>query len=188
MRGTLRAVKAKPTRREGNTWWCEGKASRCERGYTCGMNGRTDLALVLLRVPLGLYFAIAGFNKFFGPGVGNFVASNIENASNFMPAILAKGYLFLLPGVEVVVGLMLVLGAFTRVAAVLAGMMLLSFIIAATGVQLTIVRVTADAPGIPFHANVIYLPLAIAVAMLGPGRLALDALLWRKKVVTTTYK
>jgi putative oxidoreductase len=152
------------------------------------MNRRTDLALLLLRVPLGLYFAIAGFNKFFGPGVGNFVASNMENATNFMPAFLARIYLFLLPGVEVVVGLMVALGVLTRVASMLSALMLLSFIIAATGVQLTIVRITSDTPGIPFHANVVFLALALAIVLLGSGRFALDRLLKRTKAPKPSQK
>lgn len=140
------------------------------------MSRNHDLALILLRVPIGLYFALAGYNKIAGPGVVGFVSSNIENASRFMPPAVGKAYLFSLPFVELLVGLMLIVGMFTRVSAVLVFLMLVSFIIAATGVSANIAGVVGSG-GPPFHANVVFLFLALAILILGPGRWAMDQLL-----------
>ena len=49
-----------------------------------------------------------------------------------------------------------------------------SFTIAVTGFW-------AKDPGGPVHANVIYTSLAAAIALLGPGRISLDALLFSRR-------
>jgi uncharacterized membrane protein YphA (DoxX/SURF4 family) len=137
----------------------------------------TDLALLAARVPLGVYFAIAGYNKIAGPGVSGFVSANIDAAKRFMPEVLAKAYLGALPIVEMIVGLALVVGLFARVQAVLITLMLVSFTMAMGGLKLNMVGVAGEGPGEPFNKNVVFLGLSIGLALLGGGRIAADRLL-----------
>src|SRR3954471_11300307 len=98
------------------------------------MNARLlDAALFIARVPLGLFFLRAGWMKIFGMGVGKFV----EMGSNMVPSWLGPGlgkpYLYAVPFMEFLVGLLVTAGLITRAAATIMSLMLLSFMIAATG-------------------------------------------------------
>jgi len=138
----------------------------------------SDIAFLLLRVPLGVYFALAGYNKVAGPGIKAFAQSQLENvppiARNF-----GSLYLHALPVAEVMVGLMLVLGLFTRFSAVLIAFMLLSFLIAMMK-PLNIVHLTAPVQSGPFDSNIFLLLLSIALVIVGGGRLALGNLVFGK--------
>jgi uncharacterized membrane protein YphA (DoxX/SURF4 family) len=131
-----------------------------------------DWALLFARVPFGIYFWLAGYNKIAGVGVGNFVSSNVDNAAQFMGPLLGKAYLTALPFVELLVGLALIAGVFTRTAAVIAMLMLVSFIMATGGLKLNMAKIADAGGGEPFSKNVIFATLAIAIALLGPGRFA----------------
>ena len=130
-----------------------------------------NLGLLLLRVPFGVYLAIAGINKVRG-GVGGFVSHGVESIPPFLPEAIGRAYLYAVPWAELLLGIMLVLGVFTRMAGFLAALMVFSFTVAVTGI--------GDPPK-PFNANLIYIGLLLAVAMLGPGAISVDARVPRKK-------
>jgi uncharacterized membrane protein YphA (DoxX/SURF4 family) len=140
---------------------------------TPGQRTTLDLGLLFLRIPLGVMFLNAGVTKVRG-GVGNFVNMVMTKPPSFPPPEVARPYLYALPWAEIVVGVCLLLGLFTRFTGLLATLMLLSFMIAVTGFR-------GDA-GAPFHNNVLLLSIAMCVLLLGPGRFSIDHL-WpeRKK-------
>lgn len=129
-----------------------------------------DFGLLLARVPLGVYFALAGFAKV-KAGVPEFVAGSMKAIPPFMPEILGKAYLYALPFVELVVGGCLVVGLLGRLSALLATLMLISFTIAVTGLK--------DDPK-PFHSNLVYLGVALCLTLIGPGRISIDAMFPRR--------
>lgn len=126
---------------------------------------RQNLALLLARFPLGLYFALAGLNKILG-GVPTFV----QGAKGKLPASMAEfesAYLHALPFVELAVGTFVVLGLVVRLNALLMALMLSSFLIAAQKSPY-LARVYGE-PGTPFDTNWILLGLALCLALLGSG-------------------
>ena len=81
---------------------------------------------VLLRLVLGVVFLFYGINKF-QTGVGATIdqmARQFERT--FLPTIAIKAVGATLPSVEIVVGILLVAGLFTRAALVVAGLVLLA--------------------------------------------------------------
>jgi uncharacterized membrane protein YphA (DoxX/SURF4 family) len=83
-----------------------------------------------------------------------------------MPDWAANAFLHLLPFAEILVGLMLVLGLFTRVAGLLASVMLVCYMIAVTGVW--------NKPGWNLQLNLVLITIAVMVLMLGPGSISVD--------------
>jgi uncharacterized membrane protein YphA (DoxX/SURF4 family) len=128
--------------------------------------GKVNLALLLLRVPIGVFFALGGAGKVAG-GVGEFVRNSVGKIPPFLPELIGKGYLYAVPWAEIIVGACFVLGIFTRFTGLIASLMLISFTIAATGWR-------AQGGG-PFHTNLILLSVTLAIMMLGPGNFSVDA-------------
>ncbi|MAE64777.1 MAG: hypothetical protein CMJ18_10965 [Phycisphaeraceae bacterium] len=128
--------------------------------------------LLINRVPLGLMFVLAAFNKIltgtFGRNLMIFADRVAKQAP--LPRPLGLAYGFALPWIELLAGLCLVLGFFGRIAAALIGLMLLSFMIA--------MGIIPDGPS-PFDKNVILLTLSIFLVATGSGTFSLDALLVR---------
>lgn len=133
-----------------------------------------NLGLLLARVPLGAYFVIAGFNKIQG-GVSAFVKQSSGAVPAFLPQAIGETYLYAVPFAEVVIGLLVVLGLFSRIAGLLMTLMLISFTIAVTGI--------VDSPK-PFHANVVFIGIALMVFLTGSGSISLDRAIWKKGGVT----
>ena len=129
-------------------------------------SGKANSALFLLRVPIGLFFAMAGAGKVAG-GVGEFVSHASGTIPEWMPQTVGKGYLYAVPWAEIIVGVCFVLGLFTRFTGLIASLMLISFIIAATGWR-------AQGGG-PFHTNFILLSVTLVIMLLGPGQFSADA-------------
>lgn len=82
--------------------------------------------LLVLRVTLGIVFVIAAYGKLLHPDV--LVATVINY--NILPTNLAKLFAYMLPWVEIISGLMLIVGFGTRAASFSLSWLLLSFIIA----------------------------------------------------------
>ena len=82
--------------------------------------------LFALRLVLGIIFLAAGISKLFHPG--EFVSLAVSY--HILPVFLAQVYGYTLPFIELVAGLLLVLGLFTRWAAAIGLAMTGSFIIA----------------------------------------------------------
>jgi uncharacterized membrane protein YphA (DoxX/SURF4 family) len=129
-----------------------------------------DLGLLFVRVPFGLFFAIAGLNKIKG-GVSAFASGAMGTIPSYMPTALGKAYLYAVPWAELVVGAMLVIGLFTRFNAFIAALMVTSFTVAVTGIW--------DG-GKPFNANLIFIGVCLGLALIGPGRFSADAFLPRR--------
>ena len=81
---------------------------------------------VLLRLVLGVVFLFYGINKF-QTGVGATIDQmGRQFERTFLPTIAIKAVGATLPSVEIVVGILLVAGLFTRAALVVAGLVLLA--------------------------------------------------------------
>ena len=138
------------------------------------MNTRptTDLALLLLRLPIGALFVFAGQMKIFTIGVGNFVSGSMEHVPRYLPPAIGKAYLYCVPWAELIVGICLLLGLMTRTIGLITSLMLISFMMAVTGWK--------DPHG-GINQSVAYLCIALALMLLGPGRISVDAILPHKK-------
>jgi putative oxidoreductase len=132
-----------------------------------------NLGLLLVRVPFGLFFLLAGFGKIRG-GVGTFASAMIGKVPSFIPPSLGGAYLHALPFVELLTGLAVVVGLLTRVAGVLQALMLISFMMALG------VKTNAG----PFHYNFVYLGIALMLALVGPGEWSADRALFGRKGMT----
>ncbi|MFA6475103.1 MAG: MauE/DoxX family redox-associated membrane protein [Patescibacteria group bacterium] len=80
-----------------------------------------------LRVVIGLIFVIAGLSKTTAP-IAEFIG--LARQWNILPEPYVTIYAFLLPWVELVFGLTLLFGAWSRLSAFIVLLMLLSFLIA----------------------------------------------------------
>ncbi|MEM9881429.1 MAG: DoxX family protein [Planctomycetota bacterium] len=131
-----------------------------------------DIAWLLNRITLGMLFVFAGVRKAIPKddgsvidalsGFANFVAANAP-----LPRPLGLFYGYALPPVEVIAGLMLVIGFYSRVAATLIALMLLSFMI-----EMGIAWWPAEGPA--FDPNVILFTLALLLAVAGGGRFVVN--------------
>src|SRR5688572_8459356 len=92
-------------------------------------DGFRNLALLLARLCLGTYFILAAFNKF-KEGVGHWATKSVTSVPSWLPTEFGKAYLYLVPEVELLGGIALVVGFFTRTAATIIALMLISFMIA----------------------------------------------------------
>jgi uncharacterized membrane protein YphA (DoxX/SURF4 family) len=135
----------------------------------------TNLGLLLARLPMGAFFFLAGYDKVFHKGVDKFVELASSSARPLPFEVshgLMNGYLHAIPFLEMIVGTWLVVGMLSRLSAFVGSLMLVSFIVGATGMQLT---------GAPFHPNLIYLGVTLCVLLAGPGNVSLDQLLFNRK-------
>jgi uncharacterized membrane protein YphA (DoxX/SURF4 family) len=135
----------------------------------------TSLGLLFARIPLGSYFIFASAAKL-RMGVDTFVNLQLQSAMKFLPEHLARTYLTYLPWVELSVGILLILGLLTRFVAAIMVLLLISFTLH-TGVSGTL----APEVKLPFHPNLVYLGVALAVMLCGPGWLSLDGLIFRPR-------
>jgi len=126
-----------------------------------------DTALLLARVPIGVYFLLAGYAKIAG-GVSVFVEKATPTIPHFLSPTFGKMYLQSLPFVEMIVGVAMVVGFYTRVSATFMALMLISFTIAVTGVGFK----AGEPPQI--DKNLIFLGLALLLMNMGGGKIAID--------------
>src|ERR1051325_2161803 len=74
-----------------------------------------ETAYGLLRVTLGVIFLFYGVGKFIG-GLANFVGGMNQHFSGKLPAAMVMPFAYAIPFCEVISGLLILLGLFTRVA------------------------------------------------------------------------
>src|ERR1700722_12250629 len=110
-----------------------------------------NLGLLLARLPMGAFFLLAGIHKV-SAGIQGFVSSQIGNVPSQIPRNWAEGYLHALPYAEITIGALLILGLFGRLAGFAGAVVVTTIIIGSTGIY---------APGLPFHANLIYVGLLL---------------------------
>jgi putative oxidoreductase len=128
----------------------------------------TSLGLLIVRIPLGVLFICAGWSKIFQTGIGKFVAFSAPNLPHFVPDYLGKTYLYLFPFFELGMGLLVLLGLWTRLAAFILTLMLISIIWAITGIH--------QSP-MPYHPNVMFLAVAILLFLAGGGTFTIDRII-----------
>lgn len=131
----------------------------------------TQCVIALNRVLLGLYLLLAGYSKISG-GIGQFYQTAFLGLKPaWLPEWFASPYGHAVPVLELLVGLMLVVGFRGRIAAWLAALMIGSFTIALASAG------KLSGPG-PFHTNFLIITLALWLAVSGPGPLSIDRV-WR---------
>ena len=135
-----------------------------------------DISLLLGRLALGSYMLLAGWGKITGDGgVSGFVSNGFMKLSPaWLPEWFGRPYGYALPFAELILGALLVLGLFTRPAAGLICLVLISIAIALIS-QFGIKGAPGGGGG-PFHYSLLMIPLALILMVVGSGRLALDPL------------
>ena len=128
----------------------------------------SNLGLLLARVPLGLYFALAGYAHF---KTQNFATQYVAALPTWMPPEAGKGYSSVLPFLEMAVGGLLLLGLTTRLGGLLAAV-ITGVVVAAAGFKLY-----PDSG----HQMLVMLGLSILMLCLGGGKFTLDNFLFNRK-------
>lgn len=95
------------------------------RGIVRGGGRRADVLGLLARLVLGGVLIVAGGLKVTSPAV----SARAVRAFQILPYDVAGYVGYALPVVEILIGLLLVAGLFTRVSAVVGGLLMLSFLI-----------------------------------------------------------
>lgn len=124
--------------------------------------------LLAARGALGLYFAIAGFGKIYNRGYAAWMEGYRETQPPWLPDIIGIPFGYALPVLELVFGGLLLIGFLGRLSAGAVTFMLASIIVGAN---------TFTDGSKPFHANLIYLALAILLLFTGPGLFSVDRVL-----------
>jgi uncharacterized membrane protein YphA (DoxX/SURF4 family) len=120
---------------------------------------------------MGGFFLMLGIAKLRG-GVDSFVSSAIGGVPTAVPHEWGLHYLQAVPYAETAIGAMLILGLLTRLAGFVGAAMITTFIIGATGWK---------AEPLPFHPNFIYVGVLLTLFLVGPGKISLDGMLFKKK-------
>src|SRR5450759_5185221 len=97
-------------------------------GKTVDLQGggrRADFVGLLARLILGVVLIVAGALKVTSPAV----SARAVNAFQILPYEVARYVGYALPVVEIVVGVLLVTGLFTRLSAVVGGLLMLAFLV-----------------------------------------------------------
>ena len=87
------------------------------------MNHR-EAAYALLRATLGVVLLFFGIGKFMA-GLGNFVGGMNQHFAGKLPAIIVMPFAYAIPFCEVIAGLLILLGLFTRVGLVVFGLLII---------------------------------------------------------------
>lgn len=136
---------------------------------TLSRSGRVaDIAPLVLRVGVGLVFALHGWQKF-SSGPVNFGATTLEPLGVPAPEIVA----WLMTVAEGVGGVLLIVGLLTRLATLpLIAIMVGAIVLVKTNVGF----LTPAGAGIPgAELDTVLLAGAVTLLFLGPGRISLDA-------------
>lgn len=133
---------------------------------------KTSCGLLVLRVPMGLFMLLLGVNKIRG-GIESFVQMAAPSIPSYLPTAIGRAYLHAVPVFEVLIGALIILGLFGRLAALIGFLMIFSFTLAVTGIQGT--------QGLPFQTNVIYLGIMLCLLFAGPGCFSLDRIFHGKR-------
>jgi len=86
------------------------------------MNNR-ETAYGLLRVTLGVIFLFYGVGKFMG-GLANFVGGMNQRFSGKLPAAMVMPFAYAIPFCELISGVLILLGLFTRIGLTISGLLL----------------------------------------------------------------
>lgn len=104
------------------------------RGESAGVTSNSSvidrrLAYGVLRLTMGINILIHGAGRLFGPGASAFAAqTGSEFAGTTLPQSLVHAFLVAVPFVETTLGVLIVLGLFTRWALMLGGLLIAAFV------------------------------------------------------------
>ena len=130
-----------------------------------------DSLILLARLSLGWYVLNAGFQKVqaeFGAGLGTFLFGNMfQRRSSFLPELFAVPLGYAWPWMETSCGLLLVIGLFSRTTAAV-----MAWLLASIGTALLI-----GGGLFPRHYLMVFVPMALLLCLIGPGRYSLDRLI-----------
>ena len=132
---------------------------------------RTDYALLFLRVGFGLFFIVFGVLKFVasGPMTGAVYPG-------FWGGLAIPVLIFILGGVQILLGMFLILGLFTTPSAIVATLMHLgTFVVTLPRIVTPFTFPEAGPPHFLFFSGVPILLSLAALVLLGGGNLSLDA-------------
>jgi uncharacterized membrane protein YphA (DoxX/SURF4 family) len=132
-----------------------------------------NLGLLLARLPVGVLFCLAGYQKIAHIGVSKFAAENASKVPAYMPAWFPKAFLSGLPFIEIALGALVVVGLFTRLSGLLLSCLLVSF--------LMITGIHDGSGGWPFHPNFFFLGTALMLLFTGGGGISVDRRLFERK-------
>jgi uncharacterized membrane protein YphA (DoxX/SURF4 family) len=116
---------------------------------------------LLVRIPIGIYFFMAGRMKL--ENVGGFV-DTVQNF-NILPEDLAVLFGVMVPWVETIIGIFLVLGLWTTAISMVTGALLISYIVA--------LGLNPVSPSL-FNKDVMILGAVLSLAASGAGALSVD--------------
>ena len=134
----------------------------------------SNIGLLLARIPLGLYFALAGYTHF---KTTNFATQYVAALPTWMPQEAGKGYSSVLPFLEMAVGALLIFGLTTRFGGMLAAA-ITGLVVAAAGFKLY-----PDAG----HQVLVMFGLSILLLCMGGGKFTLDNFLFNQKKGEPTH-
>jgi uncharacterized membrane protein YphA (DoxX/SURF4 family) len=133
--------------------------------------GYVQVIILLNRVSLGWYVMNAGSEKVqreLAGGAGAFLASDtFQRRSAILPESLAIPFGYAWPWLELISGFLLIIGLFARTTAAVVAWLLLSIAIA--------LAFSGD-EFLPRHYLMVFVPLALLLCVLGPGRYSVDRL------------
>jgi putative oxidoreductase len=135
-----------------------------------------SLMLLLNRLAVGWFFASAGWAKVgleLDGGLGTFYRGDGFQGRNpdWLPAFVAAPYGYALPWIEVLFGLLLMVGLFSRVTAGVLTFLSVSIAVALLGAGELL----------PRHHVMVFITVTLALCVLGPGRYSADALLIQRR-------
>lgn len=87
------------------------------------MNNR-QAAYALLRITMGVIFLFYGVGKFM-VGIGAFAAGTNQHFAGKLPAVIVLPFAYVLPFGEVVAGVLILFGLFTRLGLMMSGLLMI---------------------------------------------------------------
>ena len=135
-----------------------------------------DSLILLSHLSLGWYVLNAGWEKVqveWSSGLGTFLFGMFQRRSAFLPELLAVPLGYAWPWMETIFGSLLIIGLFSRTTAAV-----IAWLLASIG--------TATLVGgglFPRHYLMVFVPTALLLCLIGPGRFSLDRLIdtWRRR-------
>lgn len=140
-------------------------------------NGRFFFPVSVMRIAFGLFFFASGYNKAFNPDGQALMLETISEAGIPFPAIMAS----FVAHCEVVFGMLLALGLFTRLGALVL-LAISSVALVTVGVQ----QIPAGLGPLAWYSWLFYLPeplymlICLLLAVQGGGPFAVDQLIARR--------
>ncbi|WP_273851753.1 DoxX family protein [Guptibacillus spartinae] len=124
----------------------------------------SNAGLIVLRLALGLIFTVHGFDKF---------AGGIENTAGFFESIgISGGLAYVVATIELIGGILMILGLGTRVVAAF-------FIVVMLGAIVTVKSGTGFIGG--YELDLALLGMSLALLISGGGTISVDSKLFSKE-------